>query len=122
MGSIDEASLDQFSFLVEMTEHIRDRECGGNNAVLELGQYCPIFVWLLMVVVSSFNFFLPMYLWLLSFFMFPCVIMFYGQFSSICSYNIEWNGDSVYYLFQLVVLSWLSDLSLTGLQLRFGRG
>lgn len=57
MGGIDEASLDQFSFLVEMTEHIRDRECGGNNAVLELGQYCPIFVWLLMVVISSYNFF-----------------------------------------------------------------
>ncbi|KAF3444063.1 hypothetical protein FNV43_RR13753 [Rhamnella rubrinervis] len=47
MGGIDEASFDQLSFVTEMTKHIRDRECGGNNTVLELGPFSPIFVWLL---------------------------------------------------------------------------
>ncbi|XP_010684335.1 uncharacterized protein LOC104898902 isoform X3 [Beta vulgaris subsp. vulgaris] len=47
MGGIDEAALDQLSLVTEMTKHIRVRASGGRTTVSELGQFSPIFVWLL---------------------------------------------------------------------------
>ncbi|XP_057749590.1 uncharacterized protein LOC130968376 [Arachis stenosperma] len=47
MGGIDEAALDRLSLVTQMTKHIRVRASGGKASVSELGQFSPIFVWLL---------------------------------------------------------------------------
>lgn len=47
MGGIDEAALDRLSLVTQMTKHIRVRASGGRAAASELGQFSPIFVWLL---------------------------------------------------------------------------
>ncbi|XP_072998704.1 uncharacterized protein [Typha latifolia] len=47
MGGIDEAALDRLSLVTEMTKHIRVRATGGRSTALELGQFSPVFVWLL---------------------------------------------------------------------------
>ncbi|KAJ8761398.1 hypothetical protein K2173_001529 [Erythroxylum novogranatense] len=47
MGGIDEAALDRLSLVTQMTKHIRVRAAGGRNTASELGQFSPIFVWLL---------------------------------------------------------------------------
>ncbi|KAI3731766.1 hypothetical protein L1987_62955 [Smallanthus sonchifolius] len=47
MGGIDEAALDRLSLVTEMTKHIRVRASGGKTSASELGQFSPIFVWLL---------------------------------------------------------------------------
>ncbi|XP_061353620.1 uncharacterized protein LOC133298367 isoform X2 [Gastrolobium bilobum] len=47
MGGIDEAALDRLSLVTEMTKHIRVRASGGKSSASELGQFSPIFVWLL---------------------------------------------------------------------------
>ncbi|XP_057544659.1 uncharacterized protein LOC130823861 isoform X2 [Amaranthus tricolor] len=47
MGGIDEAALDRLSLVTEMTKHIRVRASGGKTSASELGQFAPIFVWLL---------------------------------------------------------------------------
>ncbi|KAL6992484.1 hypothetical protein U1Q18_010593 [Sarracenia purpurea var. burkii] len=47
MGGIDEAALDHLSLVTQMTKHIRVRAAGGRTTASELGQFSPIFVWLL---------------------------------------------------------------------------
>ncbi|KAJ3692265.1 hypothetical protein LUZ60_012615 [Juncus effusus] len=47
MGGIDETALDRLSLVTEMTKHIRVRATGGKSTVSELGQFSPVFVWLL---------------------------------------------------------------------------
>ncbi|KAJ0017294.1 hypothetical protein Pint_10505 [Pistacia integerrima] len=47
MGGIDEAALDRLSLVTQMTKHIRVRASGGRTSASELGQFSPIFVWLL---------------------------------------------------------------------------
>ncbi|KAL9247146.1 hypothetical protein vseg_020609 [Gypsophila vaccaria] len=47
MGGIDEAALDRLSLVTEMTKHIRVKASGGKATASELGQFSPIFVWLL---------------------------------------------------------------------------
>ncbi|OVA11104.1 Guanylate-binding protein [Macleaya cordata] len=47
MGGIDESALDRLSLVTEMTKHIRVRASGGRSTASELGQFSPIFVWLL---------------------------------------------------------------------------
>ncbi|KAK7246442.1 hypothetical protein RIF29_41310 [Crotalaria pallida] len=47
MGAIDESSLDRLSLVTQMTKHIRVRASGGRSSASELGQFSPIFVWLL---------------------------------------------------------------------------
>ncbi|URD88834.1 Guanylate-binding protein, C-terminal domain [Musa troglodytarum] len=47
MGGIDEAALDRLSLVTEMTKHIRVRASGGRSTVSEIGQFSPVFVWLL---------------------------------------------------------------------------
>ncbi|KAG8385504.1 hypothetical protein BUALT_Bualt03G0052200 [Buddleja alternifolia] len=47
MGGIDEAAIDRLSLVTEMTKHIRVRASGGKTTASELGQFSPIFVWLL---------------------------------------------------------------------------
>ncbi|KAL6992487.1 hypothetical protein U1Q18_010597 [Sarracenia purpurea var. burkii] len=47
MGGIDEAALDHLSLVTQMTKHIRVRAAGGRITASELGQFSPIFVWLL---------------------------------------------------------------------------
>ncbi|CAA7020463.1 unnamed protein product [Microthlaspi erraticum] len=47
MGGIDEASLDRLSLVTQMTKQIRVKASGGTNSRSELGQFSPIFVWLL---------------------------------------------------------------------------
>ncbi|KAG4384223.1 hypothetical protein GLYMA_13G234600v4 [Glycine max] len=47
MGGIDEAALDRLSLVTQMTKHIRVRASGGRSSTSELGQFSPIFVWLL---------------------------------------------------------------------------
>ncbi|WCJ27102.1 Guanylate-binding family protein [Euphorbia peplus] len=47
MGGIDEASLDRLSLVTQMTKHIKVRASGGRSTASELGQFSPIFVWLL---------------------------------------------------------------------------
>ncbi|XP_068320785.1 uncharacterized protein [Pyrus communis] len=46
MGGIDEGSLDRISLVTQMTKHIRVKASGGTT-VSEIGQFSPIFVWLL---------------------------------------------------------------------------
>lgn len=46
MGGIDESALDRLSLVTEMTKHIQVRASGGSTPS-ELGQFSPIFVWLL---------------------------------------------------------------------------
>lgn len=53
MGGIDEAALDRLSLVTEMTKHIRVRASGGKSKASELGQFSPIFVWLLRVSNSE---------------------------------------------------------------------
>lgn len=52
MGGIDEAALDRLSLVTEMTKHIRVRASGSKTSASELGQFSPIFVWLLRVISS----------------------------------------------------------------------
>ncbi|KAH7568864.1 hypothetical protein ACOSP7_011940 [Xanthoceras sorbifolium] len=47
MGGIDEAALDRLSLVTQMTKHIRVRASGGRTSASEIGQFSPIFVWLL---------------------------------------------------------------------------
>ncbi|KAM7500756.1 hypothetical protein LguiA_025170 [Lonicera macranthoides] len=47
MGGIDEAALDRLSLVTQMTKHIRVRAAGEKTTASELGQFSPIFVWLL---------------------------------------------------------------------------
>ncbi|KAF6157569.1 hypothetical protein GIB67_004939 [Kingdonia uniflora] len=47
MGGIDEAALDRLSLVTEMTKHIRVKASEGRTSATELGQFSPIFVWLL---------------------------------------------------------------------------
>ncbi|RID60494.1 hypothetical protein BRARA_F03646 [Brassica rapa] len=47
MGGIDEASLDRLSLVTQMTKHIRVKASEGTSSRSELGQFSPIFVWLL---------------------------------------------------------------------------
>ncbi|KAI5059872.1 hypothetical protein GOP47_0024292 [Adiantum capillus-veneris] len=47
MGGIDEAALDRLSLVTEMTKHIRVRASQNRSSAAELGQYSPIFLWLL---------------------------------------------------------------------------
>ncbi|KAK1285319.1 hypothetical protein QJS10_CPB20g01885 [Acorus calamus] len=47
MGGIDEAALDRLSLVTEMTKHIRVRASAGKTTASELGQFSPVFVWLL---------------------------------------------------------------------------
>jgi len=47
IGGIDEAALDRLSLVTEMTKHIRVRANGGRSTASELGQFSPIFIWLL---------------------------------------------------------------------------
>lgn len=47
MGGIDEAALDRLSLVTQMTKHIRIKASGGRSSASELGQFSPIFVWLL---------------------------------------------------------------------------
>lgn len=49
MGGIDEAALDRLSLVTQMTKHIRVKASGGRSSASELGQFSPIFVWLLRV-------------------------------------------------------------------------
>lgn len=49
MGGIDEAALDRLSLVTQMTKHIRVRASGGRTTASEIGQFSPIFVWLLRV-------------------------------------------------------------------------
>lgn len=51
MGGIDEAALDRLSLVTEMTKHIRVRASGGKTTASELGQFSPVFVWLLRVII-----------------------------------------------------------------------
>lgn len=51
MGGIDEAALDRLSLVTEMTKHIRIRATGGRSTTSDLGQFSPVFVWLLRVIV-----------------------------------------------------------------------
>lgn len=50
MGGIDEAALDRLSLVTQMTKHIRVRASGGRTTPSEIGQFSPIFVWLLRVI------------------------------------------------------------------------
>nr|GFB77366.1 guanylate-binding family protein [Tanacetum cinerariifolium] len=56
MGGIDEAAIDRLSLVTEMTKHIRVRASGGKTTPSELGQFSPIFVWLLRVHTFCFLF------------------------------------------------------------------
>ncbi|KAJ4770225.1 Guanylate-binding protein [Rhynchospora pubera] len=47
MGGIDEAALDRLSLVTEMTKHIRVRATGGKTSASEIGQFAPLFIWLL---------------------------------------------------------------------------
>ncbi|KAJ7539848.1 hypothetical protein O6H91_11G111700 [Diphasiastrum complanatum] len=47
MGGIDEAALDRLSLVTEMTKHIRIRASQQQTSADELGQFSPVFLWLL---------------------------------------------------------------------------
>ncbi|KAJ7525877.1 hypothetical protein O6H91_17G071400 [Diphasiastrum complanatum] len=47
MGGIDEAALDRLSLVTEMTKHIRVRASQKQTDADEMGQFSPVFLWLL---------------------------------------------------------------------------
>ncbi|KAG8482193.1 hypothetical protein CXB51_026819 [Gossypium anomalum] len=47
MGGIDETALDRLSLVTQMTKHIRVKAGARTTTASELGQFSPIFVWLL---------------------------------------------------------------------------
>lgn len=51
MGGIDEAALDKLSLVTEMTKHIRVRASSPSQgaSASEIGQFSPLFLWLLRV-------------------------------------------------------------------------
>ena len=51
MGGIDEAALDKLSLVTEMTKHIRVRASTPSQgaSASEIGQFSPLFLWLLRV-------------------------------------------------------------------------
>jgi hypothetical protein len=51
MGGIDEASLDKLWLVTEMTKHIQVRASSSSKgpSVSEIGQFSPLFLWLLQV-------------------------------------------------------------------------
>lgn len=51
MGGIDEAALDKLSLVTEMTKHIQVRASSSSQAASasEIGQFSPLFLWLLRV-------------------------------------------------------------------------
>jgi len=51
MGGIDEAALDRLALVTEMTKHVRVRASGGRSTASEIGQFSPVFVWLLRVPI-----------------------------------------------------------------------
>lgn len=53
MNGIDEAALDNLSLVTEMTKHIRVRASSSATSANELGQFSPLFVWLLRVRHSN---------------------------------------------------------------------
>ena len=53
MGGIEESAIDQLSLVTQLTKHIRVKASGGRASVSELGQFSPIFVWLLRVLNSE---------------------------------------------------------------------
>lgn len=53
MGGIDEAALDRLSLVTQMTKHIRIRAAGERSTASELGQFSPVFVWLLRVIILN---------------------------------------------------------------------
>jgi Guanylate-binding protein, N-terminal domain len=55
MGGIDEAALDRLSLVTEMTKHIRVRATGGITSASELGQFAPVFIWLLRVWLRNYK-------------------------------------------------------------------
>jgi hypothetical protein len=57
MGGIDETAIDRLSLVTQMTKHIRIRASGGRTTASELGQFSPIFVWLLRVICYVINYF-----------------------------------------------------------------
>jgi hypothetical protein len=54
MNGIDEAALDNLSLVTKMTKHIRVRASQGATSADELGQFAPLFVWLLRVQYFSY--------------------------------------------------------------------
>lgn len=55
MGGIDEAALDKLSLVTEMTKHIRVRASTPSQgaSASEIGQFSPLFLWLLRVRPST---------------------------------------------------------------------
>lgn len=51
MGGIDEAALDKLSLVTEMTKHIQVRASSSSKgaSASEIGQFSPLFLWLLRV-------------------------------------------------------------------------
>jgi hypothetical protein len=51
MGGIDEVALDKLILVTEITEHVRVRASSSSKGSLasELGQFSPLFLWLLRV-------------------------------------------------------------------------
>ncbi|KAG6549388.1 hypothetical protein Mapa_009107 [Marchantia paleacea] len=47
MGGIEEAAIDRLSLVTEMTKLIRVRASQGQTSAAELGQFSPLFLWLL---------------------------------------------------------------------------
>ena len=62
MGGIDEAALDRLSLVTQMTKHVRVRASGGRTTASEIGQFSPIFVWLLRVICYELYYFHLSYL------------------------------------------------------------
>lgn len=59
MGGIDEAALDKLSLVTEMTKHIQVRASSSSSkgaSASEIGQYSPLFLWLLRVSFLHFYF------------------------------------------------------------------
>ena len=56
MCGMEEPSIDQLSLVTQLTKYIIVKALGGRTPVSELGQFSPIFVWLLWVLNSKFFF------------------------------------------------------------------
>lgn len=78
IGGIDEASLDRLSLVTEMSKRIRVRASGEKSTASEIGQFSPIFVWLLRVMMFVYM------LSALAFFYFFFIIQIVALHGSFC--------------------------------------
>ena len=90
MGGIDEAALDRLSLVTQMTKHIRVKAGGRTTTASELGQFSPIFVWLLRVIFDYTDIYTLVLLLVVT-----CLVLEYGCHKLAIGYKIYFFSSSL---------------------------